>query len=491
MLFKLMTAAGAIGCVMASPAMAQESADPADVETLSEALLDAYRTNPTLTGQREALRATDAGVAIAEAGGRPTLSAIAGVNQDLSRRGALGNQTQDLNLSVGADISYPLFQGGRVKNDIRAAETRVEAGRATLQAVEGDVFTQAVAAYMDVMLTRAVVDLNENQVRVLDTNFQASQDRFEIGDLTRTDVAQSEARLQLAQSRLAGAVGQREAAEETYRQVIGDTPGVLTPPPPLPPLPETPEQAVRIALVENANFEAARFQAEAAGYDVRVARSSRLPSVSAVGSGTYVNALGGAGDDGFGNPLPNSGSVTTVGINSRIPLYQGGLPAARVAQARAFEAQRYEQLVAAERFVVAETRSAFAAYQAAVEAIAANEVAVEANELALEGARLENSIGTRSVLFVLDAEQELLNARVNLVTAERDAYVAGFRLLNAMGQAEAEDLQLDGGALYDPIGAYREVTGQWNDWAERRYEGPTATSTVAEGERPQGVTDGE
>ncbi|MCJ8191719.1 TolC family outer membrane protein [Sphingomicrobium aestuariivivum] len=472
---------------LAAPAAAQAQ----DRETLTEALVDAYRTNPTLTAQREALRATDAGVALARSGGRPTLSAIAGLDRELSRRGALGSEAQDFNISVGADLSLPLFQGGRVKNDIRGAKARVDAGRATLRAVEGDVFTQAVAAYLDVIRTRSVVQLNQNQVEVLTTNLEATQDRFEIGDLTRTDVAQSEARQQLAQSRLAGAEGQLAAAEETYRQVIGDEPGVLAPPPPLPPLPDTPEEAVQIALVANADFEAAQAQALAAGFDVRVARASRLPTVSAVGSGTYVNALGNAGEDVLGNAFPNDGSVTSVGLTSRIPIYQGGAPAARVSQARAFEAQRYEQLVAVERAVVAETRSAFAAYEAAQRAIEANKVAVAANELALEGARLENSIGTRSVLFVLDAEQELLNAQVDLVTAERDAYVAGFRLLNAMGQAEAEDLELDGGALYDPVGAYREVAGEWFDWSERRYDGPVATSTVTDAERPQGVTDGQ
>ncbi|MCJ7420662.1 TolC family outer membrane protein [Sphingomicrobium astaxanthinifaciens] len=476
---------GAALVAIACPAAASAQ----DRESLSEALVDAYRTNPTLTAQREALRGTDAGVALARAGSRPTLSAIAGLDRELSRRGALGSQAQDFNLSVGADLSLPLFQGGRVKNDIRAAKARVEAGRATLRAVEGDVFTQAVAAYMDVIRARAVVDLSANQVEVLTTNLEATEDRFEIGDLTRTDVAQSQARLQLAQSRLAGAVGQLAAAEEIYRQVIGDDPGELAPPPPLPPLPETPEQAVRIALVDNADLEAARELAQAAGFDVRVARAARLPTLSAVGSGTYVNALGNAGEDVFGSPFPNDGSVTSVGLTSRIPLYQGGAPAARVAQAQAFAAQRLELLVAAERAVIAEARSAFAAYEAAQRAIEANQVAVEANELALEGARLENSIGTRSVLFVLDAEQELLNARVDLVTAERDAYVAGFRLLNAMGQAEADDLQLDGGALYDPVGAYREVAGRWTDWGDRDLDGPVATSTATPEERPQSVTE--
>ena len=134
------------------------------------------------------------------------------------------------------------------------------------------------------------------------------------------------------------------------------------------------------------------------------------------------------------------------------------------------------------------TRSAFADYQAAIDAIKSNEVAVKANELALEGVRAENSVGTRTILDVLDAEQELLNSQVLLVTARRDAYVAGFQLLNAMGQAEADDLGLDGGPLYDPLGNYRRVAGDWNDWSNDPRHDPVSTSTVTPAEQPQGVT---
>ena len=177
-------------------------AGSASADTLREALVAAYNTNPTLTGQREALKSTDAGVAIARAAGRPQISATVGLNRDLTRSGILATGGKGPTLSGGLDVSYPLFNGGATRNGIRAAETRVEAGRATLRAVEGDVFTEAVAAYMDVIRDRSIVELNENQVRVLTTNVQAARDRFEIGDVTRTDVAQSEARQALARSAL-------------------------------------------------------------------------------------------------------------------------------------------------------------------------------------------------------------------------------------------------------------------------------------------------
>ncbi len=453
------------------------AAGTASADTLREALVSTYATNPTITAQREALRGTDATVAIARAQARPQVSGTAGVNQDLTRTGG-GNGR---NFSAGVDVSYPLFNGGSVRNQIRAAETRVEAGRATLRAVEGDVFTEAVAAYMDVIRDRAIVELNENQVQVLTTNLQATRDRFEIGDLTRTDVAQSEARLQLARSNLATAQARLAGSEENYRRVVGRRPDELAPPPPLPPLPATPEEAVRIALANNPDLIAVTRQARAAGLDVNVARAGRLPTVSAIGSGRYTNYLGTA-DEQFAPGAANSTTSTGAGVQARIPIYQGGLPAARIRQAQALEAQTLEQMVATERAVVANARSAFASYRAAQRAIQSNQVAVQANELALEGARAEQSVGTRTVLDVLNAEQELLNSQVALVTARRDEYVAGFQLLNAMGQAEADDLGLEGGPLYDPLGNYRRVAGNWSDWASDPRRAPTATRTVTPAE---------
>jgi outer membrane protein len=465
--------------------LAALAAGTASADTLREALVSTYQANPTLTGQREALKSTDAGVAIARAAGRPQVSATVGVTRDLTRSGRFDiSGSKGPFITGGVDLSYPLFQGGTVRNNIDAAKTRVEAGRATLRAVEGDIFTEAVAAYMDVIRDRAIVELNENQVKVLSTNLEATSDRFEIGDVTRTDVAQSEARLSLGRSALTTAQGRLATSEENYRRVIGKRPDMLQPPPPLPPFPATSDQAVQIALANNPDLIAVTRQTEAANFDVRSARGTRLPTVSAVASGDYANTISG---DTQG--IPRSGTATSVGVQGRIPLYQGGLPAARIRQAQALEGQTLEQRIATERAVVANTRSAFAVYHAATNAIASNQVAVSANELALEGARAENSVGTRTILDVLNAEQELLNSQVALVAARRDQYVAGFQLLNAMGQAEADDLGLEGGPLYDPLGNYRRVAGDWSDWSSDPRHTPAATSTVTPAEQPQqGVT---
>jgi len=326
--------------------------------------------------------------------------------------------------------------------------------------------------------------LNANNVRVLGTNLEATQDRFQIGDLTRTDVAQSEARLQLGRSQLATSQGRLTGSEATYRQVIGHAPGPLAPPPPLPPLPTTADEAVRIALANNPDLVAISREAIAAGYDVNVARAGRLPRISGVASGTYVNVLRGTEADPFTGRDIHTGTSTSIGLSGSVPIFQGGLPSARIRQAQAQQGAVLEQVVGTERAVVQAARAAFANYDAAQKAIQANTVAVQANELALEGNRAEQSVGTRTIIEVLNAEQELLNSQVLLVTAKRDAYVAGFQLLNAMGQAEARDLGLDGGPLYDPLGNYRRVADNWNDWASDPRHPTISTRTVAPQEMP-------
>jgi outer membrane protein len=451
-------------------------ASGASADTLQQALIQTYNSNPTITGQRAQLRSLDEAVAIARAQGRPQVSGTAGINQDLTRTGG-GNGR---NINAGVDVSYPLFNGGSVRNSIRAADERVLAGRAVLRATEGDIFTEAVGAYMDVIRDSSIVALNRNQVRVLQTNLQASRDRFEVGDLTRTDVAQSEARLALAQSQLELAEGRLTSSEENYRRVIGDLPDNLQPPPPLPTLPGTPEQAVQIALANNPDLVSITSQIRAAGLDVSIARADRLPTVNAIGSGRATNYLGTA-DEQFGPNARNTQTQTGVGVQARIPIYQGGLVGARVRQAQAFQGQLLEQGVAIERQIVAQTRAAFANYQAAQEAIESNQTAVAANTLALEGVRAEQTVGTRNVLDVLNAEQELLNSQVQLVTARRDAYVAGFALLNAMGQAEVEDLNLEGGVLYDPLINYDRVSRRGSDWRDDPTPQPVATRTVTVG----------
>src|SRR3546814_83380 len=267
---------------------------------------------------------------------------------------------------------------------------------------------------------------------------------------TRTDVAQSEARLAVARGQLELALAQLDASLENYLRFVGLPARDLEQPPALPGLPRSPVEAVSLAVENNPQLLAAEADAKAARYDVRVAAASRLPRLSAVASGGYNNYLGTLTGNLPGCVFQQAQTTATVGLSATIPLYQGGLPAAEVRRANALESQALEQTIFVERRVVAEVRAAYSRYQATQVVIQSSRAAVAANELALEGVRAENSVGTRNVLDVLNAEQELLNSRVQLVTAQRDAYVAGFTLLAAMGRAEARDLNLFGGTLFEP-----------------------------------------
>lgn len=433
-------------CFVAFPLVA---AGAAHGETLRQALIYAYRTNPSLTAARAGLRATDEGVPIAKAAARPTLSATADY-QEFVLRSANSFSAPLRAANANANLSFPLYQGGGVKNSIRAADARVESGRANLRFTEADVFTAIVSVYMDVMRDAAIVELNRRNGAVLETNLQASRDRFEVGDLTRTDVAQSEARLAVARGQLETALAQLDTSLENYLRFVGLPARNLEQPPALPGLPRSPAEAVAIAIESNPQLLAASADAKAARYDVRVAAASRLPRLSAVASSGYNNYLGTLTSSLPGRVFQQAQTTATIGLSATIPLYQGGLPAAEVRRATALESQALEQTIFVERRVVAEARAAYSRYQATQAVIQSSKAAIAANELALEGVRAENSIGTRNVLDVLNAEQELLNSRVQLVTAERDAYVAGFTLLAAMGRAEARDLDLFGGTVFEP-----------------------------------------
>jgi outer membrane protein len=457
-------------------------------DDLREALISAYQTNPTLAAARANQRATDETVPIAQAAGRPGVNATAGYTEIVDPTGStssslggsggavLEGPTRQLN--AGLNLSIPLYSGGAVKNNILAAERRVEAGQNDLRGTESTVFSQTVGAYMDVILNQALVGLNRNNVEVLTVNLEATRDRFEIGDLTRTDVAQSEARLALARSDTRTAEANLASARERYIQIVGKPPVDLQPPPPLPNLPASAGEAEDVALANNPDLLAARERMRAADYDIKVASAARLPQLSAVAGGSYSNTLGSLRISGANISVPQSSSGLTVGLSGSIPLFQGGRVGAqrRQAQARAGAAQ--EQEIGAERNVIAQTRSAYSSWQAANDVIVSSQAAVDAATLSLEGVRAENSVGNRTILDILNAEQELLQAQVRLVTARRNAYVAGFALLAAMGKAEARDLGLDGGVLYDPEVNYKRVRGKWFDWDDDPAPKPTATRTI-------------
>lgn len=472
------------GAKLALLAGATLVAAPASADTLREALVEAYRSNPTLQSARAQQRATDENVPIEKSAGRPDIGAT-GTYTEFLKQSSTNFAAPERAVNLGVDLGVPIYSGGAVKNAVRAAEERVQAGQAELRGTESTIFSQVVAAYMDVIRNEAIVGLAGNQVDVLSTNLQATSDRFEIGDLTRTDVAQSEARLATAQGDLRAAQANLITAREDYIALVGQAPTDLQPPPPLPGLPGTPDEAVAVALENNPDLIAARERAEAAGYDIEVAGAGRLPRVSLFTGYTYDNYLGTLGGAIVDDPtLPSedvsqSSSGAQAGVSISIPIFQGGRPAALQRQAQARASAALEDIIAAERDVIAQVRAAYSSWQASLAIIESSQAAVSAADLSLEGVRAENSIGNRTILDVLNAEQELLNAQVELVTARRNAYVAGFSLLAAMGRAEARDLGLESeGLLYDPQLNFERVEGKWFDWDRDPDPVPQSTRTV-------------
>jgi len=462
--------------VSGASAVALAQAAPAHADTLQEALTEAYLNNPSLLAARANQRATDENVQIQEAPGIPGVSA-SGNYIEFIKNSPNSFTAPDRRLQVGPELTVPVYSGGAIRNAVKAAQERVAAGQAELRATESAIFSQVVAAYMDVLRTQALVALSRNQVEFLTVNLQATSDRFEIGDLTRTDVAQSQSRLALARGDYRNAQANLINARETYIELVGEAPDDLQPPPPLPNLPSDVATAVDIALSNNPDLIAAKERADAAGFDSEVAGAGRLPRVSLFAGANYTDYFNTLAS-GATNVVQEE-TTANAGVNFSIPIFQGGLPAARQRQAQARETAALEQVIAAERNTIAQVRAAWSSWQASLAVIESSQVAVEAAALSLEGVRAENSIGSRQILDVLNAEQELLSAQAQLVTARRNAYVAGFSLLAAMGRAEARDLGfLDEGVLYDPLQNYERVKGRVWDWGRDPEPESSARRTV-------------
>jgi outer membrane protein len=473
---------------------------PALADDLREALAAAYRTNPTLEAARAQQRAVDETVPIARSQGLPSLGGTANYTEVLKSSANNNGIGPDRVLDLAATASYPVYSGGAVRNAVNAAETRVRAGQSDLRGSETGIFAQTTVAYMDVIQNEAIVGLNRNNVQVLEVNLKATRDRYEIGDLTRTDVAQSEARLAQARSDLRAAEANLAGARETYIRFVGKPAVDLQPPPPLPGMPGSAEEAVAMALDNNPDLRAEHERSKAARFDSKAAGAGRRPKISVFVTGDRTDYLGSYNQSPF-NPLATDRPLSAqAGVRATIPLFQGGLPAAQQRQAQARESAQLETEIATEREVIAVVRTYYQQWQAAQAIIVSSQAAVDAATLSLEGVRAENSVGTRTILDILNAEQELLNAQTVLVRARRNAYVAGFNLIAAMGRATAADLGLDAGPLYDPQVNYKRVRGMIFDWehdprpiarATRTVDTPAQTGTIsdaaAEALRPAGM----
>lgn len=429
---------------------------PATADSLAEAIASAYEQNPSLAAQRALVRQFDEGVPQALAPARPTLGATATGDQG----GINALKDNGRTYSVGAQLSQSLYRGGRTRLGVSAAENRILAARARLRATENQIVLATITAYADVIRYASVVDLNISQVKVLDRELQQSKDRFDVGDLTRTDVAQSQARLATAKSNLVVAQNQYAAARQAYLRVVGRLPDNLAPLPPLPPLPGTENQAVDVATANNPELLAARFDEAAARYDVQVLERGRLPTLTAQARANYSRYDNYSGTNGFAF----NGSFFTQDaiLSATIPIYQAGLIGSQVRQSQAIRSQLLETISVVDRSTHESVVNSFNQLRAARAVIEASQVAVDANALAAEGVKQENQVGTRTIIELLNAEQEKLTAQVNLVTAQREEQVAGYALLASVGAAEAIALGVQVNA-YDATINARRVRGKWGD----------------------------
>jgi len=433
-------------------------------DTLSDALASAYANNPDIAAERALVRQFDEGVPQALAFGRPGISA--NVSEQQSGSGGFVDAGRTLQSQIA--ITQSLYRGGRTRVAVNAAENRILAARARLRATENIIMVNVVTAYSDVLRYAELVSLNANQVRVLERELQASRDRFEVGDLTRTDVAQSDARLANARSQLQVAQGQLATARNAYMRVVGRPAEDLQPVPPLPPLPGSSGQAVDLANINNPNLLAARYDEAASRFDVTSIERQRLPTVGVSAGAGYSQFNGGSsGASSSVNGAPSGSSFgffsQSATLQAIIPLYQAGQVGSQIRQAQERRNQLLATIGAVGRQVAESATNAVVGLQTSRALIQSSQVAVDANTLALEGVKQENQVGTRTVLEVLNAEQELLQTRANLVSARRDEYVAGYNLLAAVGQAEGDALAVSTDT-YDSTANARAVRHKWNDF---------------------------
>ena len=430
-------------------------------ETLDEALVEAYSSNPELLAARAQLRATDQNVALALSGWRPSVSVNGNVTRARNETqifGAVGAGTQTAggttlrtSQSAALQVRQPIFRGFRTAAGTAEAKANVSAQRARLLSTEQTVLLNAATAYLDVLRDTAVLRLRENNVQVLTRQLEATQDRFRVGEITRTDVAQSEARLAGAVSARIQAEGDLETSIANYVQVIGRAPGDLSQPDEIGPLPDSLEDAVSQALNANPTLIAADFTADAAKENIREVRGDLLPEINIEGS--YSRGYDTVADE-------SETESQSVRATLSLPLYQGGATYARLRQAKHTAGQRQLEASQARLDARATATAAYEGYVTAVAQIESFKSQITANEIALEGVQREAEVGSRTVLDVLDAEQELLDSRVNLVTAERNKVVNALQLLSTGGNLTAEYLGLPV-ALYDPVEAYEDSAGLW------------------------------
>ena len=434
--------------------------------TMEGALIEAYRNNPTLNAQRSATRATDENVTTALSGYRPRVTGTASLTEqylDSLTKATTPAGTPIYSQTTGAvavqnyglTATQTLFNGFQTANRTRQAEGQVFSARETLRTTEQNVLLNAATAYMNLLQTAAILELQRSNVNVLEVTLRQTRDRFTAGEVTRTDVAQAESRLAAGRSQLALAESNYVTAQAQYLQVVGvPAPSRQAPAAPVDRLsPPTLQGAIARGRTEHPTITTAMFNVDVAVQQVKIAEGALSPTLSAVGN---VNKS-------FGSTTSLAVLETlsaSVAAQLSVPIYSGGAEYSAIRQAKETVGQRRLDLDTARDAVQSAVTQAWGQLDAAKAQILATQAQVTAAEVALNGVREEARVGQRTTLDVLNAQQDLVNARVALVTAQRDRVVASYTVLAATGALSPQILGLKI-QVYDPMVHYQQVRDAW------------------------------
>ena len=441
----------------------RRGAAAAGTTTMNAALIQAYQNNPQLNAQRAATRAVDENVAIALGGYRPRVTATGSISEThletFTKTGPTSGCTPANCGNVGSatyglTATQTLFNGFQTGNRTRQAESQVFAARETLRSTEQAVLLSAATAYMNLLRDAAILELQRSNVTVLEATLRQTRDRFNVGEVTRTDVAQAESRLAAGRSSLLTAQSNYITSQATYRQVIGVEPGRLVAAMPVDRLsPRNLAGALARARTEHPTITTATYNVDVAAYQVKVAEGALLPTLTLQGAASKSH-----------NSTTNLTTASTLSASATaqltVPIYQGGQEYATIRQAKETLGQRRLDLDTARDQVQSTVTQAWGQLEAAKAQIEATQAQVAAAEIALNGVREEARVGQRTTLDVLNAQQDLVNARVSLVTAQRDRVVASYTVLAAVGSLSPQILGL-GIPTYDAMTHYQQVRDRW------------------------------
>jgi outer membrane protein len=427
-------------------------------DTIEAALVRAYQSNPQLNAQRASVRATDENVPQALSGYRPKVAVTASAGYQytdtVTSIGGISSALHGVQVprSVGGTITQNLYNGNQTANRTRAAEGQVSAAREGLRVLEQTVMLSAATIYMDYLRDAAVVEVQKSNVRVLEQTLKQTRDRFNVGEVTRTDVAQSEAQLAAGRTQLLTAESNLTTTRSNFRRIIGNEPTALQAGSPVDRfLPSSLPASVDLALTENPNVTSAMYGIDVSFLNVKVNEGALFPTVT----------LQASAQQGFEQSITQPRGFTAAAIAQvSVPIYQGGAEYALIRQSKETLSQQRLALEQVRDQTRASVVQAWGQLLAGRAQVASAQAQVQASEIALNGVREEAKAGQRTTLDVLNAQQALVNARVALVTAQHDRVVASYAVLNAVGRLSPTVMKLNTN-VYDPSVHYHQVRDSW------------------------------